>query len=209
MGRGFRFVGRGIAAAWAFVTWPFRTRAEPAPPRPRRDDDLAARPAPGAQAPGHLGRRLGRDPGRPGAAGHRPQARPGPGRLRHVQEPARDAGQGRDRQGLPRLALARRRRDRRPSDVTAPEVKQAIAELRAEGRRRAGTRSSPSRSRVSQDHTVARLYVPIKGDGHNAEAVASMKALRSSDRAADPQLDRGRRRRRSPARPPAPRTSAR
>ena len=23
-GRGFRFVGRGIAAAWAFVTWPFR-----------------------------------------------------------------------------------------------------------------------------------------------------------------------------------------
>ena len=28
MGRGFRFAGRGIAAAWAFVTWPFRTRAE-------------------------------------------------------------------------------------------------------------------------------------------------------------------------------------
>ncbi len=25
MGRGFRFVGRGIAAAWAFVTWPFRS----------------------------------------------------------------------------------------------------------------------------------------------------------------------------------------
>ena len=25
MGRGFRFAGRGIAAAWAFVTWPFRT----------------------------------------------------------------------------------------------------------------------------------------------------------------------------------------
>ena len=24
VGRGFRFVGRGIAAAWAFVTWPFR-----------------------------------------------------------------------------------------------------------------------------------------------------------------------------------------
>ena len=62
MGRGFRFVGRGIAAAWAFVTWPFRTRAAPAPAPPRRDDDLAAHPAPGAQAPGHLGRRLGRDP---------------------------------------------------------------------------------------------------------------------------------------------------
>ena len=24
IGRGFRFAGRGIAAAWAFVTWPFR-----------------------------------------------------------------------------------------------------------------------------------------------------------------------------------------
>ena len=24
MGRAFRFAGRGIAAAWAFVTWPFR-----------------------------------------------------------------------------------------------------------------------------------------------------------------------------------------
>ena len=33
---------------------------------------------------------------------------------------------------------------------------------------------------VPKDHSVARLYVPIKGDGHNAQAVASMKALRSS-----------------------------
>ena len=109
---GFRFVGRGIAAAWAFVTWPFRSRAEPAPPPARRDDDLAARAAPGAPAPGHLGRRLGGDPGGARHPGRRPQARAGRGRLRHVQEPARDAGEGRDRQGLPRLALARRGRDR-------------------------------------------------------------------------------------------------
>ncbi len=85
MGRGFRFVGRGIAAAWAFVTWPFRKLQSLLLPRPRRDHGLAAHPAAGAQAPGHLGHRLGLDPGRPGDPGRRPQARPRARGLRHVR----------------------------------------------------------------------------------------------------------------------------
>ena len=77
MGRGFRFVGRGIAAAWAFVTWPFRGVQSLLRRGRGETHDLAARPAPRAQAPGHLGRRLGGDPGRARAPGRRPQARPG------------------------------------------------------------------------------------------------------------------------------------
>ena len=92
-------------------------------------------------------------------------------------------------------------------DVTAPQVTQAIANFEQKAIA-SGYAFSPSRCSVSKDHSVARLYVPIKGDGHNAQAVASMKALRNS---VVPQTLNSTRasRRRSPARQPAPRTSAR
>ena len=65
-------------------------------------------------------------------------------------------------------------------DVTAPAGHAGDRELRAGRRSRAGTSFKPFTLQVSQDHTVARLYAPIKGDGHNDEAVASMQALRNS-----------------------------
>ena len=64
-------------------------------------------------------------------------------------------------------------------DVTTPQVKQAIANFEQKAVAD-GYAFKPFTLNVSADHSVARLYVPIKGDGHNAEAVASMKALRSS-----------------------------
>jgi len=64
-------------------------------------------------------------------------------------------------------------------DVTTPQVKDAIANFEQTAVA-TGNASRPFTLAVSQDHTVARLYVPIKGDGHNAEAVRSMKALRNS-----------------------------
>ncbi len=60
-------------------------------------------------------------------------------------------------------------------DVTTPEVTQAIAAFEQKAIA-GGTAYRPFTLAVSKDHTVARLYVPIKGDGHNDEAVASMKA---------------------------------
>ncbi len=64
-------------------------------------------------------------------------------------------------------------------DVTTPEVKAAIADFEATAVE-SGHAFKPFTLAVSADHSVARLYVPIKGDGHNAQAVASMKALRHS-----------------------------
>jgi uncharacterized membrane protein YdfJ with MMPL/SSD domain len=64
-------------------------------------------------------------------------------------------------------------------DVTAPEVTQAIANFEGTAVK-SGYAFKPFTLSVSKDHSVARLYVPIKGDGHNAQAVASLKALRNS-----------------------------
>ena len=64
-------------------------------------------------------------------------------------------------------------------DVTTPAGHAGDRGLRADGRRD-GYAFKPFTLSVSKDHSVARLYVPIKGDGHNAQAVASMKALRNS-----------------------------
>ena len=64
-------------------------------------------------------------------------------------------------------------------DVTAPAVTQAIANFEQKALA-SGRVHEPFTLQVSQDHTVARVYAPIKGDGHNDEAVASMEALRNS-----------------------------
>jgi RND superfamily putative drug exporter len=63
-------------------------------------------------------------------------------------------------------------------DVTTPRVTQAIGrfEQAALASRHA---FRPFTLSISRDHSVARLYVPIKGDGHNAAAVESMKVLRN------------------------------
>ena len=182
--------------------------AEPAPARPRRAHDLAARPHARAPAPGHLGRRLGGDPGRPRAPGRRPQARPGARGLRDVEEPAGDAGEGRDRQGLPGLALARRRRDRGQG---RDDARRSRRRSRTSSRRpsRAGTCSGPSRCR-------SRRITRSRGCTRPSRATATTTrpwprcrrcATRSCRRRSTPA--RASRRRASPARPRAWRTSTR
>ena len=210
MGRGFRFVGRGIAAAWAFVTWPFRT-LQSLLRRGRGERTIWNRiltpvlrhPVISVVASAAVLVALA-IPAADLKLGLANRADYGMSR-----EPARDAGEGLDRQGLPRLALARGHRDRgQGRDDAAGQGRDR--ELRAD-RDRERPRFPPVHPpAVSQDHTVARLYVPIKGDDHDAEAVRSMKApyatpivrRRSTRRAGD-------RRPRSPARLPARRTSAR
>jgi len=62
-------------------------------------------------------------------------------------------------------------------DVTSPRVTQAIANFE-QAAIESGHAFRPFTLSVSKDHSVARLYVPIKGDGHNAAAVESMQVLR-------------------------------
>ncbi len=64
------------------------------------------------------------------------------------------------------------------ADVTAPPVQAGIADLR----RRAlatGRMHAPIRVAVSPSHTVARIDVPLAGNGDDPAAVAALKLLRS------------------------------
>ena len=62
-------------------------------------------------------------------------------------------------------------------DVTSPEVKAAIADLRNQAA------SSPHFEQpitidVSSDHTVAQVSIPLAGDGNNSQSTAALAALR-------------------------------
>jgi putative drug exporter of the RND superfamily len=178
MGRGFRFAGRGIAAAWAFVTWPFRTvqsllrrgRGEttiwqrilrpvlkhPVISMVASAAVLVALAIPAADL------KLGLAPADYGMSKSLP-----------VMKAKAAIDKAFPGSPSPAVVVIEAR------DVTTPAVTQAIANFEQEAIA-SGYAFKPFTLNVSRDHSVARLYVPIKGDGHNAQAVASMKALRSS-----------------------------
>jgi uncharacterized membrane protein YdfJ with MMPL/SSD domain len=178
MGRGFRFAGRGIAAAWAFVTWPFRS-VQSLLRRGRGETTIWQRvlrpvlkhPVISAVASAAIlvalalpaaDLKLGLAPADYGMS---------------KSLPAMQAKAAIDKAfpGSPSPAVV----VIEAKDVTAPEVTQAIANFEGTAVK-SGYAFKPFTLSVSKDHSVARLYVPIKGDGHNAQAVASMKALRNS-----------------------------
>jgi RND superfamily putative drug exporter len=178
MGRAFRFAGRGIAAAWAFVTWPFR--AVQSLLRRRRGEKtiwhriltpvlrhpvisvvastavLVALAIPAADL------KLGLAPADYGMSKSLPVMKA-------------KAAIDKAFPGSPSPAVV----VIEAKDVTAPQVTQAIANFE-HAAIASGHAFRPFTLQVSPDHTVARLYAPIKGDGHNAEAVRSMQALRST-----------------------------
>ena len=63
-------------------------------------------------------------------------------------------------------------------DVTAPRVRQGIAELE---RRALATKQMlrPIEEFVNPDRTVARIQVPLAGSGDNATSIAALETLRS------------------------------
>ena len=178
MGRGFRFVGRGIAAAWAFVTWPFRSVQRVL--RNRRGDTtiwqrilrpvlkhpvisvVASAAILVALALPAIDLKLGLVSADYGMSKSLP--------VMQAKSAIDKAFPG---SPSPAVVVIEGR------DVTSPQVKQAIANFEQKAVAD-GYAFKPFTLNVSADHSVARLYVPIKGDGHNAQAVASMKALRSS-----------------------------
>jgi uncharacterized membrane protein YdfJ with MMPL/SSD domain len=178
MGRGFRFAGRGVAAAWAFVTWPFRA-LQSLLRRGRGERTIwnrvltpvlrhpvisvvAATAILVALALPAVGLKLGIAPADYGMS---------------KSLPVMQAKSAIDKAfpGSPSPAVV----VIEAKDVTTPQVKGAIASFE-NAAIASGHASRPFTLSVSPDHTVARLYVPIKGDGHNAEAVRSVKALRQS-----------------------------
>jgi RND superfamily putative drug exporter len=64
-------------------------------------------------------------------------------------------------------------------DVTAPSVRRAIADLRREALA-TGRMHDPIQTFVNPDRTVARIEVPLAGDGDNAVSVAALDTLRST-----------------------------
>jgi RND superfamily putative drug exporter len=178
MGRGFRFAGRGIAAAWAFVTWPFRSvqsllrrgRGEttiwqrilrPVLKHPvisvvASAAILVALAIPAADL------KLGLAPADYGMSKSLP-----------VMQAKAAIDKAFPGSPSPAVVVIE------ANDVTTPEVTRAIADFEQKAVA-SGHAFKPFTLNVSQDHSVARLYVPIKGDGHNDTAVASMKALRNS-----------------------------
>jgi RND superfamily putative drug exporter len=177
IGRGFRFAGRGIAAAWAFVTWPFRKLQSAL--RNRRGETtiwqrilrpVLAHPVISVVASVTILVAL---------------AIPGAG-LKLGIAPA-DYGMSKSLPVMQAKAAIDKAFPGSPSpavvviegkDVTTPRVSQAIASFE-QAALESGHAFRPFTLAVSKDHTVARLYVPIKGDGHDAAAVESMKVLRN------------------------------
>ncbi len=63
-------------------------------------------------------------------------------------------------------------------DVTSPSVRHAIGELKRNALA-SGQMSEPIETFVNPAHTVARVEVPLAGDGDNAASVAALQTLRS------------------------------
>ncbi|HEY1853864.1 MAG TPA: MMPL family transporter [Solirubrobacterales bacterium] len=64
-------------------------------------------------------------------------------------------------------------------DVTAPPVARAIARLRADVAADSLHFGGPAAVRVSKDHRVAEVQVPLAGDGTDARSTAALEQLRS------------------------------
>jgi RND superfamily putative drug exporter len=65
------------------------------------------------------------------------------------------------------------------NDVTSPEVKGAIAELRKEAAA-SPQFEQPITTDVSTDHTVAQVSIPLAGDGSNSQSTAALATLRDN-----------------------------
>jgi uncharacterized membrane protein YdfJ with MMPL/SSD domain len=63
------------------------------------------------------------------------------------------------------------------NDVTSPEVKGAIADLRKEAAA-SPQFEQPITTDVSSDHTVAQVSIPLAGDGSNSQSTAALATLR-------------------------------
>jgi RND superfamily putative drug exporter len=63
-------------------------------------------------------------------------------------------------------------------DVTAPRVRAALSELRRDAVA-TGVMNEPIHTTISRDRTVARVEIPLAGDGDNAQSVAALGVLRS------------------------------
>ena len=178
MGRGFRFAGRGIAAAWAFVTWPFRT-VQGLLRRSRGETTIWQRvlrpvlkhPVISVVASAAILVALAL----PAADLKLGLVSADYGMSKNLPVMKAKAAIDKAFPGSPSPAVV----VIEAKDVTTPEVTQAIANFEQTAVAD-GYAFKPFTLSVSKDHSVARLYVPIKGDGHNAQAVASMKALRHS-----------------------------
>jgi len=66
----------------------------------------------------------------------------------------------------------------RSHDVTAPRVRAALGELRRDALA-TGVMNEPIQTTISRDRTVARVEIPLAGDGDNAQSVAALGVLRS------------------------------
>jgi uncharacterized membrane protein YdfJ with MMPL/SSD domain len=67
----------------------------------------------------------------------------------------------------------------RAKDVTAPEVKTAIADLRAKALA-TGQMKTPIEETISRDHTVALISMPLVGKGTDTTSNAALATLRSA-----------------------------
>jgi RND superfamily putative drug exporter len=65
----------------------------------------------------------------------------------------------------------------RSRDVTAPPVRAALARLRRDALA-TGVMYEPIHTTVSRDRTVARVEIPLAGDGDNGRSVAALRVLR-------------------------------
>jgi uncharacterized membrane protein YdfJ with MMPL/SSD domain len=178
MGRGFRFAGRGIAAAWAFVTWPFRAVQRLFRGRPGRRtvwqriltpvlrhpviSVLASAAVLIALAIPAADLKLGLAPADYGMSKDLP-----------VMQAKASIDKAFPGSPSPAVVVVKAK------DVTSPEVSGAIGNFE-QAAIASGHAFAPFTLQISQDHTVARIYAPIKGDGHDAEAVRSMETLRET-----------------------------
>jgi uncharacterized membrane protein YdfJ with MMPL/SSD domain len=64
-------------------------------------------------------------------------------------------------------------------DVTSPEAKAALADLRRDALA-SGVMKEPIRTTVNTAHTVARVEIPLVGNGTDSTSVAALKTLRES-----------------------------
>src|SRR4051812_23107182 len=178
MGRGFRFIGRGIGAAWAFVTWPFRSVQSLF--RRRRGETTfwqrVLRPVlkhPVVSVVASVAILLVLALPAANLKLGLVSADYGMSKSLPVMQAKAAIDKAFPGSPSPAVVVIEAR------DVTAPQVTQAIADFEQQAVA-GGYAFKPFTLSVSRDHSVARLYVPIRGDGHNAQAVASMKALRSN-----------------------------
>ncbi|MGI8422323.1 MAG: MMPL family transporter, partial [Gaiellaceae bacterium] len=63
-------------------------------------------------------------------------------------------------------------------DVTSPQVRAAVADLRTRALA-SGQASEPIHTVVNPDHTVARVEVPLVGNGDNAASIRALSTLRT------------------------------